>query len=97
MHLTQTKRRECLTREEMSRMERLDPIPYRPRGKRRVVQPHRNRILKADELAALLQCSTATIYREVASGNIPAFRIFRHYRFLESEIREWQRRKTQGA
>jgi len=46
----------------------------------------RPRMLTVDEVADLFRCSTKTIYRRVAKGELPAIRNGGRFLFTESEI-----------
>ncbi|WP_040164300.1 helix-turn-helix domain-containing protein [Microbacterium gorillae] len=46
------------------------------------------RFLTAAELATMLQCSRAYVYRLANTGAVPTYRIGTHHRFLASEVRE---------
>jgi excisionase family DNA binding protein len=46
-------------------------------------------IMTADELAAYLKVSTATVYRLFKRRNLPGFRIGTEYRFRRAVIDEW--------
>ncbi len=45
--------------------------------------------LKLKDIAELLQVSQKTIYRWIAQGRIPVYRIHHQYRFDQAEIEEW--------
>ena len=51
---------------------------------------------KAREVAAALQISEQTVYRYVASGEIPFHRLNRSVRFKPSEIERWIESKLAG-
>jgi len=45
------------------------------------------------EVAALLRVHTATIYKMLSSGELPAFRIGADWRFNRDDIDRWRRRE----
>ncbi len=46
-------------------------------------------ILTLKEVAGYMRVNTATIYRLVRTGKIPAFRVGNRWRFRRSSIDEW--------
>ncbi|RMF92151.1 MAG: DNA-binding protein [Candidatus Schekmanbacteria bacterium] len=46
-------------------------------------------ILTLKEVASYMRVNTATIYRLVRTGKIPAFRVGNRWRFRRSSIDEW--------
>jgi excisionase family DNA binding protein len=48
------------------------------------------RVLTAKELAEVLRVHPTTIYRELHSGNIPAFRVGSEWRFNVESIDKWR-------
>ncbi|MBI5373828.1 MAG: helix-turn-helix domain-containing protein [Candidatus Schekmanbacteria bacterium] len=46
-------------------------------------------ILTLKEVADYMRVNTATIYRLVRSGKIPAFRVGNRWRFRQTSIDEW--------
>ena len=51
---------------------------------------------KVREVAAVLQISEQTVYRYVASGEIPFHKLNRSVRFKPSEIERWIESKAAG-
>jgi len=49
-------------------------------------------IMTADELAAFLKVSRATVYRLMKSKELPGFRLGGEFRFRRSDIDAWMRR-----
>jgi len=46
----------------------------------------RSRFLTVDEVAALLRVSSMTIYRLIKQGELPAVRIGKSFRLLETDV-----------
>jgi excisionase family DNA binding protein len=46
-------------------------------------------IMTAEELAQLLRVNRTTIYRLLKTGDIPAFRVGKEWRFKREEVERW--------
>ncbi|MBN1317209.1 MAG: helix-turn-helix domain-containing protein [Anaerolineales bacterium] len=55
-----------------------------------------DQILTVEELASYLRLSTATIYRMAQTGEMPAKRVGRSWRFSQTLIDEWLRMHDNG-
>ncbi len=55
-----------------------------------------DQILTVEEVAAYLRLSTATIYRMAQTGEMPAKRVGRSWRFSQTLIDEWLRVHDNG-
>jgi excisionase family DNA binding protein len=53
------------------------------------VDPDPETIMTADELAAYLRVSRATVYRLFKRRGLPGFRIGVEYRFRRADVDEW--------
>lgn len=51
-------------------------------------------IMTVGEVAAYLRCHTATIYRLLRNGQIPAFKVGSDWRFNRDTIDKWMREGT---
>jgi excisionase family DNA binding protein len=58
-------------------------------------KPHGD-ILTLDEVAAYLKAGKRTIYRLVASGELPAFKLGGTWRFSRSDIEKWIKQQSAG-
>jgi excisionase family DNA binding protein len=56
-----------------------------------------NEIMTTSEVAEYLRLAEATIYKLAQSGEIPAVRVGRTWRFKKELIDEWFRQKSLGA
>lgn len=52
------------------------------------------RLLTADEVAALLQLRPSWVQEQTRRGNVPCVRLGRFVRYREEEIREWIARRA---
>lgn len=53
-------------------------------------------ILSAREVARQLSVDIATIYTKCADGSLPHFKIGKRYRFRQSEIDDWIKKKNEN-
>jgi excisionase family DNA binding protein len=51
-------------------------------------------LLTVEDMAGLLQVSTETVRRKARTGEVPAVRVGRLWRFDPEQIRAWRGRKT---
>ena len=56
-----------------------------------------DQILTVEEVAAYLRLSTATIYRMAQTGEMPAKRVGRSWRFSQALIDDWFRMHDNGS
>ncbi len=54
-------------------------------------------VMTVREVAEYLKVKERTIYRLVAKGGIPAFKVGGSWRFRKAEIEEWITRRTQDG
>lgn len=57
--------------------------------KEQAMAGNKSDILTLKELAEYMRVNTATIYRLVRTGKIPAFRVGNRWRFRKTSIDEW--------
>ncbi len=55
-----------------------------------------NRVLTVKEVSEYLRCHTSTVYRFVAKGEIPYFKIGSDIRFQLSAINEWIKKRSRA-
>ena len=53
-------------------------------------------IMTVEELAAYLKCHPSTIYRQIKSGGVPAFKLGKDWRFNQESIDRWLLEMEQG-
>jgi len=54
-------------------------------------------ILTVQEVAAYLRLHAVTVYRMAQSGDLPAFRVGRRWRFKREQIEQWMADHQAGA
>jgi excisionase family DNA binding protein len=72
---------------------------HRRKGSMRLVEVLENRkeVLKVPEVAKILGISTQQVYKIVAAGTIPHFRVQCAIRFCPAELAEWIKGKIQRS
>jgi len=58
-------------------------------NKDKQINIYEDRWLTLDQIAEYLQMSTSSIYKMAQSGNIPAYKVGRQWRFKRDEIDRW--------
>ncbi len=56
-----------------------------------------NKLLTAEDVAAMINCGPSTIYEWAKSGRIPSLKLNGLVRFAPEEVREWIQRSRQPA
>lgn len=61
------------------------------------LDPSGSRFLTIAEVAAMMRVSKMTVYRQVHEGRLPATRVGRSFRVLESDVHEFLRNSFYDA
>ncbi len=56
-----------------------------------------NKLLTAEDVAAMINCGPSTIYEWAKSGRIPSLKLNGLVRFVPEEVQEWILKKRQSA
>ena len=51
-------------------------------------------VLTVPDVATFLRISKPSVYKLIHEGGLPAFKVGKHYRFMQEEVQDWVR---QGA
>lgn len=54
-------------------------------------------VMTLDELAAMLRVHRSTIYRMLAAGELPAFKMGSDWRFTRATIKAWMAKRIDDA
>jgi len=56
-----------------------------------------NRLLSADEVAAMLGVTPGWVYQRARQGDLPTVRLGRYRKFRPEAVEDWVRRQESGA